>query len=61
MTDKDIINIFKARYPMLKIYNYKSCWASGVNNVDGLIIGLDNGDVLIYFPKTSIEEVHNDR
>lgn len=60
MTNQDILSIFTCRYPELHIDKYMPCWIDELNN-EGIMILLDNGDALIYFPKMNIDEVRNDR
>lgn len=49
MRDQNIISVFNNRYPELKVATYMPCWSS-INNQEGIMILLDNGDAFIYFP-----------
>ena len=51
MTNKDIMSIFKSRYPELKVDDYRPLWTEYVRDKKGITIWLDNGDILLYFPK----------
>ena len=55
MSNQDIISIFNNRYPELKVDTYMPCWISELNNQEGIMILLDNGDAFIYFPNPDMK------
>ena len=50
MTNKEIIEIFRAKYPETKIYDYRPLLASFVAHMQGITIWTDKGDIIMFFP-----------
>ena len=59
MTNRDIMSIFKGRYPELKVDDYRPLWDEFVKDKEGITIWLENGDTLMYFPNTENKGVNN--
>lgn len=57
MTNKDIMSIFKGRYPELKVDDYRPLWTGYVRDKEGITIWLENGDTFMYFPKSDMRGV----
>lgn len=57
MTNSDLLKIFNEKYPELKNIDYRPlCPVMYTNDLVGITIWLDNGDVIQYYPKEAQEE-----
>lgn len=54
MTNRDIFAIFKSRYPDIKVDDYRPLWIEFVKDKEGITIWVDNGDMIMYFPKSDM-------
>lgn len=51
MTNEEIMNQFAEKYPDMNFIDYRPLIMDYVEGKEGIIIWLDNGDCIIYFPK----------
>lgn len=50
MTNKEILDNFKSKY-RITVSDYRPLCAEFVENMEGITIWTDEGDVILYFPK----------
>ena len=56
MTHEEILNRFKHEFPLVKIDDYRPiCHELFTDDKQGITIWLDNGDIIEYYPNTTIE------
>ena len=55
MSNQDLFNEFVKNYPDMKVNDYRPLWMDAVKGKPGITIWLDNGDVILYFPKEKEE------
>jgi len=53
-TNGEVFAEFKAKYPDMKVEDYRPLWDEFVKGKVGITIWLDNGDILLYFPAAQI-------
>ena len=51
MTNKEIFEIFKERYPEIKVNDYRQFCPDFVNGKQTVTIWTDKGDIILFFPK----------
>jgi len=51
MTNKEIFEMFKERYPEIKVDDYRQFCPDFVNGKQTITIWTDKGDIILYFPK----------
>lgn len=52
MTNKEILEIFKEKYPEMNISDYRPLSALFVEDMQGITIWTDKGDIIFFFPGT---------
>ena len=50
MTNEDLYRLFRSTYPEIQPVDYRPAESMFVKGRAGITIGIDNGDMLMYFP-----------
>ena len=56
MTNGQLFNKFKEDYPGLEVEDYRPMHLDFVRDRIGITVWLKNGDILLYFPKLTLNE-----
>ena len=50
MTNREIFEIFKEKYPQMNISDYRPLSSRFVKDMQGITIWTDEGDIIMFFP-----------
>lgn len=55
-TNGELFKDFCKKYPDIKVNDYRPLYLGFVDNLEGITVFMDNGDIILYFPKKEAEK-----